>query len=324
MKRMATWLFILVALAVLVTTLLPLIHSNAWWIRAWDFPRVHIGIVAIVTLLLGVSVFRPALALPIVLVLGCAIYQGARIFPYTPLATADIALASDVPTERRITIIAANVLMSNDDHDAMRRLIDREDPDILFLMETDSVWVEALRPLLDRYDTVIEKPLDNHYGAIFATRLKATDARFVYLSDDRTPTVLAELEGPAGNPFFVVGLHPRPPVPGEDTGTRDTQLRKAALLGDRKRGPVMAMGDFNDVAWSRNSERFITEGGYRDPRIGRGILPSFDANSWWMRFPIDQLYLTEGLDLIAMDRLEYVGSDHFPMKAIIAVTPKER
>jgi len=314
--------FAVVTVAVVVATLLPLTHSDQWWIRALDFPRIHTGIVAVLAAFLGLAIRPRALAIPIVLLIGCAAYQGVRIFPYTPLAATDIALKPDTPMERRVTVIAANVLMGNRDHDKVRALIDREDPDILFLMETDAAWMDALSNTLARYETVLREPLENHYGAIFATRLQVTDARFVYLADTKTPTVLAELEGPAGGAFYVVGLHPRPPVPGEDTGTRDEQLREAARLGDRTRAPVLAVGDFNDVAWSRNSQLFVEEGSYRDPRIGRGIIPSFDATSWWMRFPIDQFYLTEGLDLISFERLEAVGSDHFPMKAIIAVSPR--
>jgi len=322
MKWPLSALFALVTIAVVVATVLPLTHSDQWWIRALDFPRVHIGIVAVLAVLSGVAIRPRALVVPIVLLLGCAAYQGIRIFPYTPLAATDIALKSDIPMDRRFTVIAANVLMGNRDHDKVRALIDREDPDILFLMETDALWTEALSDTLARYDTVLRKPQENHYGAIFATRLKVTDARFVYLADTETPTVLAELEGPGGGAFYIVGLHPRPPVPGEDTGTRDMQLRKAARLGDRTRAPVLAIGDFNDVAWSRNSQLFVEEGGYRDPRIGRGIIPSFDATSWWMRFPIDQIYLTEGLDLISFERLDAIGSDHFPMKATVAVSPR--
>ena len=322
MKRMAVCVFFLLVAAVFVTTLLPLSHSDEWWIRAWDFPRIHIGIIALLTLLLGAALYRPAFLLPLALTLGCAIYQGARIFPYTPLATPELDLASDIAPDHRITVIAINVRMDNTDHAPLRRLIAREDPDILLLMETDADWAKALAPDLARYDTVIEEPLDNHYGMIFATRLRARTARFIYLADGETPTALAELTGPQGRPFHFVGLHPRPPVPGEDTGARDEQLRKAAHLGDRTRAPVLAIGDFNDVAWSRTSRLFVTEGGYRDPRVGRGILPSFDARSWWMRFPIDQLYLTGGLDLVSFDRLEAVGSDHFPMKAVFAVAPQ--
>lgn len=116
-----------------------------------------------------------------------------------------------------------------------------------------------------------------------------------------------------------MGLHPRPPVPGRDTDERDAQIRRAALIADRTIQPVVAMGDFNDVAWSWTSERFKEYGSFRDPRAGRGFLPSFDVNSIWMRFPIDQLYLTDGLALVSFSRLDPVGSDHFPMKAVIGV-----
>lgn len=48
---MLNWLFWGVAIAALITTLLPLTNSVMWWVRMWDFPRVHIAGVALVTLL---------------------------------------------------------------------------------------------------------------------------------------------------------------------------------------------------------------------------------------------------------------------------------
>ena len=129
---------------------------------------------------------------------------------------------------------------------------------------------------------------------------------------------LSDRTGPTGK-FFFVGLHPRPPVPGVDTDDRDEQIKRAALLADREILPVVAMGDFNDVAWSWTFERFKEYGKFKDPRVGRGLIPSFDATSWWMRFPIDQFYVTDGFGLISFSRLDPVGSDHFPMKAIITV-----
>ncbi|MDU9006956.1 endonuclease/exonuclease/phosphatase family protein [Sedimentitalea todarodis] len=248
----------------------------------------------------------------------CAIYQGYRIFPFTQWATAEIALSPGISEDVHVSLISANVLMENTHHDAVVDLIGQEAPDVLFLMETDQVWVNALEPVLDSYETVLRHPLDNHYGLIFATNLPAQSVETVFLSHDETPTLLAELEGPTGR-FFFVGLHPRPPVPGQDTEERDAQIKRAAQVADRERLPVVAMGDFNDVAWSHTSERFKEYGGFKDPRMGRGMLPSFDAKSWWMRFPIDQLYLTDRLALISFDRLSAVGSDHFPMRAVIAV-----
>lgn len=322
MQTVATLLFWILALAVVFTTLAPLTNSAQWWVRGWDFPRLHIACVAIVAAILGFMLFNTWTQIVAVLIICCALYQAVRIFPYSPLAKTELALSPDAPAAERVSLLSINVLMENTEHEKLRQLIDREDPDVLFLMETDAVWASALEDQLARYETVVLHPLVNHYGMIFATRLPARQAETVFLSEDDTPTILAELEGPTGA-FFFVGLHPRPPVPGNDTEARDAQIKRAALLADRTYLPVVAMGDFNDVAWSWTAERFKEYGDFRDPRVGRGMLPSFDANSWLMRFPIDQLYLTEGLGLVSFDRLEHIGSDHFPMKAVITVSAGE-
>lgn len=314
-------LFWLLAAVVVFTTVAPLTSSVQWWVRGWDFPRLHIACVALITVGLGLWLAQPWTLSASAILLICAVYQGHRIFPYTPFASKEIELARDVPEAQRVSLLSVNVLMENTDHASLQRLIDREDPDVLFLMETDDTWSDALDAQLARYETVIRHPLSNHYGAIFATRLPAVSAETVFLSEDDTPTVLAELQGPAGA-FFFVGLHPRPPVPGSDTEARDAQIKRAALLADRTYLPVVAMGDFNDVAWSWTTRRFREYGDFHDPRVGRGMLASFDATSWWMRFPIDQLYLTDGLNLISFDRLEHIGSDHYPMKAVISVAAR--
>lgn len=314
-------LFWVLTLAVLFTTLAPLSHSTRWWVRGWEFPRVHIAIVAVLAIAIGVILRTPESLAASVILAFCVIYQLLWVYPYTVLVRKEIALSQEAAPDMQVSMIAANVLMENKDHHRLRTLIDREDPDVLLLMETDDVWEAELAAQLDRYQTVLRHPLSNHYGMIFATRLPADEARIVYLTEDDTPTLLARLRAPTGA-FYFVGLHPRPPVPGTDTQARDEQIRRAAQLADRTVLPVVAMGDFNDVAWSWSARRFKVHGAFRDPRVGRGILPSFDARSKLLRFPIDQLYLTDGLDLISFGRLDNVGSDHFPMKAVILPTPR--
>lgn len=314
-------LICLLALAVLFTTLAPLTNSTAWWVRAWDFPRIHIGIVAVLVGLAAV-VALPAWGWAIaVTMLACTAYHAVRVYPYTSFARLEIPVSQDPAPAKQVSLLSVNVLMENTRHADLIEIIDETDPDVLFLMETDDTWADALQTVLDRYPTVLRHPLDNYYGAIFATRLPAPQAEVVFLADDNTPSVLAELEAPTGS-FFFVGLHPRPPTPGVDTDERDEQIKRAARIADRNRLPVVAMGDFNDVAWSYTSERFKRYGEFRDPRVGRGLIASFDARSYWMRFPIDQLYLTEGFELVSFSTLRAFGSDHYPMHANIIVEPR--
>jgi endonuclease/exonuclease/phosphatase (EEP) superfamily protein YafD len=77
------------------------------------------------------------------------------------------------------------------------------------------------------------------------------------------------------------------------------------------------MGDFNDVAWSWTSRRFKQYGEFLEPRVGRGMFPTFHAQYPLLGVPIDQLYLTKGIGLVSFGRLEEFGSDHYPISAVI-------
>jgi endonuclease/exonuclease/phosphatase (EEP) superfamily protein YafD len=312
----------LCALFVVVTTLLPLSHSHAWWIRGWDFPRVQIALFG-AGVLLAVWLLLP---FPLKGILGsalaaCIAYQSYRIFPYTPFASSETVLADREACGEIVSLMSANVLKENEDHAALIREIDKVDPDVLLLMETDPAWVAAVEPVLARYDTVLREPLDNHYGIVFATRLKALKAEVLYLVDDDTPSIFAELETPGGQVMRYVGLHPRPPVPGNTTEDRDAQILFSARFAHKANVPLVAMGDFNDAAWSDTTRLFKTVGGYLDPRIGRGFYASFDARSKLLRTPIDHFYHTKEVAVTDFGRGSFFGSDHFPIYAKICLDP---
>jgi endonuclease/exonuclease/phosphatase (EEP) superfamily protein YafD len=318
--RAAVFVVWITALLVVVMTVIPLWHTTLWWVRAMDFPRLQIAAVAGVVLVAALFLLSgPGGLLVAAVMLVAGGYQLWRIFPYTPIARVEVQLAEETPNA--IRIVSSNVLMENRRHDLVLEMIAAFDPDILLLMETDEAWVDALEPALGRYPTVLREPLDNHYGMVFATRLDVRDARIVRLTRDNTPSVFAEIVAPEGTAFRFVGLHPRPPVPGESAKDRDAQILYAARFAAKSGIPVVVTGDFNDVAWSDTSQLFKHVGEYVDPRIGRGFFASFDANSAWLRFPIDQFYATPDVAIISIERLAYVGSDHFPMATVVRLDP---
>lgn len=312
-------LVIALTAALAAVTILPVTDLQEWWVRAMAFPRIQIlaaaGLIAILTLFLAPTLRTPAL----VVVLGCLAFQAWKVFPYTPLAPKEIRLAP--PADDQLRFLAANVLMDNRNHDAVVELIQRETPNVIFLMETDQTWVNALGSALDAYKTVIAQPQENHYGLVFATNLEVADARLLDLGDVDKPTLYAELKDRRGRAFRFVGLHPAPPVPGQDTDSRDAKIAYAARFARKSGVPVVIMGDFNAAAWSHMAQRFKRIGGYLDPRLGRGPLPSFDATHPILRFPIDQLYVTPDVALVNFERGEKIGSDHFPMLATMRIDP---
>ena len=69
-----------------VLTLLPLWKNPAWWVRALDFPRLQLCVLAFVLLLAQASLLsysEPLHILVSVLAVGCLAYQACWIAPDT-------------------------------------------------------------------------------------------------------------------------------------------------------------------------------------------------------------------------------------------------
>ena len=321
------------ALAVLAALLLAvtgfsLVESDQWWIRVWDFPRVQI-LVAIILVALALTWIPARIAsnsrLALILALGCAgLWQFYRISPYTPFVATEVALDSETPgigDDQCFSLLSLNVFQSNRDYARTLDLIRRVDPDLILLLETDDGWAAALDPVLSRYPHRLNKVMDNTYGLMFATRLPMIGGHIGAIIDAETPSVFARLHTRAGDQFEYIGLHPRPPRPGQDTGARDAEIATAARRAKALAVPVLANGDFNDVAWSHTSELFKRIGGYLDPRIGRGTYPTFPAGYPGLRWPLDHLFITPEFRVRSLDVKNSVGSDHLPVTARICLAP---
>ena len=318
---MLTMVFIyVVSSLLLIVTLLPLSPSRFWWVRVCEFPRLHIFTTAI-AVLLTMSIFSEMTFFSIfmtVVLLVIIIYQASWLYPYTRLKSAEVP-SSEADSTHDVTFMAANVEMSNSKYDLVINQINAHQPDVLFLMETNEQWQRQLQEALKGYQTVVSELKDNCYGCIFATKLPTEQAQIHYVAGDDTPSVHAQLTTKQGQSFIFRGLHPRPPVPGNTTEKRDTELRQTAKYARDKSLPEVVMGDFNNVVWSRSALQFKHLGRYYDPQIGRRCVYSFHARYRLLRLPIDQLYVTKNIQLATFYRGEYIGSDHFPLVAKLRI-----
>ncbi len=322
--RMLNWVLWGAALTVAITTLLPLTNSVTWWVRMWDFPRLHIASIATLALLACITLTITLKPLLLTVLMAVMVWQGLQIFPYTSLARPEIDITGAPSKSEEVSLLSVNVLMENTRHSDLIVILDREDPDVLLLMETDEAWNAALSEVLGRYPIVKSHVADDHYGLIFATRLQASRVELLWPVADDTPAVRAVLTSPSGTEFNFIGLHPRPPVPGNTTAVRDKQIKDAALMTESSERPTIVMGDFNDVAWSWTTRRFKEYGDLLEPRVGRGMISSFHADYPLMRLPIDQLFMTKNIGLVSFRRLENFGSDHFPIAATVFLRQLEQ
>lgn len=309
-----------------VGSFLPLIDTDAWWIRYWDFPRVQIGFLLIVLLAVHLiaSEGDAARIVAAVLALGALAYHGSRLLPYTRVAPPLALEAETCPAGSDLRIVTFNAQRSNEAGEAFLDLVARADADLLLVMETDAYWDEILATLEDDYPHVVQHvPEDaRYYGMHLLSRLPLRSPDVVFGFEAGTPSILTGVELPSGERVRFHGLHPRPPVAFErGTTLRDATLYRAALDAAASARPTIIAGDLNAVPWETVTLRALRIGGLLEPRIGRGLVPTYGAESWWRSWPLDYVLYQDAFGLLQFGRLPAVGSDHHPVIAHLCLEP---
>jgi endonuclease/exonuclease/phosphatase (EEP) superfamily protein YafD len=100
---------------------------------------------------------------------------------------------------------------------------------------------------------------------------------------------------------------------------RDGSIAAMAKRAAASAEPVVMAGDFNAVPWSPIVRLAKRVAGVEDPRVGRGFIASFDAESVWMRWPLDHILAQDAFSVLSSGRLGYTGSDHYPMVATLCL-----
>lgn len=318
----------IIAVTLLIATLLPLSKLPHGVVRGGEFPREQIFVLAVAmsAVMATTQVYHLGSIAAAVLLL-VALVQLAFILKFTPIwprqsVMADAALRQD--TDRHISLLTANVKKSNREFGRLIDLTRDRSPDVMMAIEADDDWVAALRDgLSDLYPYWIEAPHDNGYGLCVMSKLPLRKSEVRDLIVDEVPSIRTIVRLRNGHPFRLYVVHPEPPVIDHDTKGRDSEIALVGLEAEEDTLPVIVTGDLNDVAWSTTTRRFQRLSGLLDPRVGRGFYNTFSATMPWMRWPLDHLFHDPKFRLIDMARLGKIGSDHFPMWFVLALTGEE-
>ncbi|WP_372720146.1 endonuclease/exonuclease/phosphatase family protein [Novipirellula sp.] len=306
----------------IVTAIAPLFPVNWWWVRVGDYPRIQLLCVYLVTLavMLLVRRHRPTKWLAAGLLVACVI-QGYWIFPYMPFAPKRVQWAQQQDPAARLRIVSMNVLQENDNAAAVLEIVRREKPDVLVLCEVNSRWLDSLAALDEQFDFAKKHPLENGYGIAFYCNLQVDSCRIRSMVKHEIPSIDATLRLRNGQKLRLFAVHPNPPRPGESTVKRDAEL---VLVGREvaKDKSAIVLGDMNDVGWSRTTNLFQEVSGLLDPRKGRGMYSTYDATSWYLRYPLDYLFHSDDFRVAELRTLEFIGSDHFPLLIELSHEPE--
>jgi endonuclease/exonuclease/phosphatase (EEP) superfamily protein YafD len=309
-----------------VAAFLPLVPSNVWWIRGFDFPRMQLLVLGILVggtlAVIGIESWLVDGGALGFLILAVAI-QGWWMRPYSRLARRQVLAGRG---EEGMVALIANVLMTNRQAGRLIGLIRETNPDIILAVETDAWWMEQLRELAEDYPHAVEVPQENTYGMVLRSRLPLIEPSVERLVKETVPSIHTGVRLPGGEVIHLHALHPKPPFPDEDISTtaRDGELLVVGKQVAKRGGPTVVVGDLNDVAWSETTRLFQKISGLLDPRIGRGRFSTYHAGHWWLRWPLDHIFLSRHFRLRRLELLRSIGSDHFPILADLSYEPERK
>jgi endonuclease/exonuclease/phosphatase (EEP) superfamily protein YafD len=299
----------------IIAVFLSFVKNDYWVFKILEYPRLQKVFIVALLLMAWVWVWpEESFYRVIFLLLGAAfVYLLVKIGPYTILAKKELKQVAHQNNGNEIKIFSANVLQDNKQYTRMLTQIKSVDPHIVFLLETDDAWANAMKELEAVYPYQLVHPRDNTYGLLFYSKLPLEKAAIRFLVKKDIPSVEAVLVLTTGKKVQLWGLHPEPPVPNEalHSTAKDKELMKIAFKAKECPLPCIVTGDLNDVAWSYVTELFRKTSGLLDPRRGRGFYSTFSAHHWFVRYPLDYIFCSSHFGLVQMKRLPKNGSDHF-------------
>lgn len=328
MESITHCLYWVISVLAILSVLIPAIRNTYWAFRVFDYPRFQKFIILLILIFAWFFTFDTPdiyeysiLGVEVV----SAVYLFYIIIPYTDFGKTMIDKVKPNSDEKILDILVCNVYQHNRNYQKLIDLVKKENPSVLFFLETDEEWQNALKTVTKNYEYKIEVPLANTYGLLFYSHFPVKNYEVNYLIDDDIPSIVADLEY-NNQTVRLFGIHPTPPVPQEnpESTERDAEI---LLVGEKARNygkPSIVFGDLNDVAWSRTTKLFLKSSGMLDPRRGRGMFNTFHAKYWFLRWPLDHFFVSPHFRLVDMKVMKSVDSDHFPIWISLVVRNEDK
>ena len=328
-KLLFYFLLLCGSLLVLLTFCSLIYNSSLWFLQILNFPRLEILIALIICLITYLFFHKKRTISSLLFLVGLVIaigIQGYIIFPYTPLAEKAVKSAepSSLNTKAVFSIMLANVWIKNRQSADLLRIIAQKDPTFVLTMEVNDWWVKQLNVLKNNYPYSLTFPADNAYGMALYSKLPLKNSQIRFLNHDRVPSFAMTITLPDSSVFQLCTIHPVAPAPSQyptNVGGKEVALLKMGRIIASQSLPTVVAGDFNDVGWSHNTTQFAAVSGLSDIRYGRGMYNTFDAQSLFMRWPLDYVFVSPQFKVLSLERLPKFGSDHFPYYVQLTLQP---
>ncbi|MBW3466321.1 endonuclease/exonuclease/phosphatase family protein [Arthrospiribacter ruber] len=318
--------FLLILSCILIlATFIPAVKKDHWTFRVFDYPRFQKLLLCLTVLILWpvIGLDNVILYWTFFILLGFStVFLMYQVFPFTVFSK-KMVQDSKYKGNKMLSVMVINVYQHNDSYQKVINLINEEQPDLFVLVETDQKWADQISHFKSDFPYHIEIPKDNTYGMLFYSKIKVKSHSVRYLVEEDVPSIEVVLDCDELGEVTLFALHPAPPVPSENPQSteRDAEILLVGKMVAKMNSPVLVLGDLNDVGWSYTSELFLKISGMLDPRRGRGMFNTFHAKYFFMRWPLDHIFVSRHFTLQKLKVHRYVGSDHFPISGYFTLDP---
>lgn len=302
-RRLAQWLPMVFTSLALVHPLAGLLAGLDWradLLTHFQEPALAITLIALAAAIRRYRRLAGALAV-------IAVVQAAPLFRYS--GANPVPPAPGAP--ERLRVLMANVLADNGNHQYLRDLIRREQPDVVGLVEITVGWIKGLDDVRRDYPYRMELPIGPQGLALWFRRPPRVLDSPELLTHEGNAVLHAVLDF-AGRPRHIWLVHPPNPLGERGRRVSNGDLAALAARVDATGGSQLVIGDLNRTDGSPHFREFLRVSGLRDSRLGFGKQPSWPSWSPY-RIAIDHAFLTADLAVAARRLGPNIGSDHQPL-----------
>lgn len=247
--------------------------------------------------------------------------NSSTIFAYfLPKNTPDPSIFAAQTTR----LLFANVLTQNTRSDFLIDLIQKENPHIVVLQETNNRWLQELSLLDSSYPYRLVQTREDNFGIAILSKLPLTNKEILFLGDLELPSLKATISI-NNQKINLLSTHPIPPISKQASASRNQQIKEVGLKLKEMNSPKLLIGDLNLTAGSYYFEWVSRDVKLKNARHGFGWLPSWPSQyPFLLRIPIDHCLVSSEIEIIDFRLGPNIGSDHLPIIIDFALKTKNQ
>ncbi|RLB64730.1 MAG: hypothetical protein DRI90_03885 [Deltaproteobacteria bacterium] len=232
--------------------------------------------------------------------------------------------AESIHRGSEVRLISYNLNATNPETDTVIQYLRSSQCDLVFALEVTPEWLRVLKTLEPAYRVDVAEPRADNFGIALLSRGLKVSARILRAPKSDVGFVEARVTVD-GNDWFILGVHPVPPLGADLAAERDTALEFIASWAAQQNGPVVVLGDLNITPFSPSFSRLLARGKLVNSQRGYGVQATWPQFPWFMlpgRIPID--HALHSRDVVTRGRSlgPAMGSDHLPLVVKVALPAK--